>query len=79
MPVASRPQSELSDNLPRADAAPLPWTYGRYATGNKRKPHDGPIRIWDAKGNVVADLPASAKGYADARLITEMVNRNQVE
>lgn len=46
---------------------PEPWRYGRYNNGQSGQ--DGPIRIWDAKGNVVADVPVDRE--SDACLIAE--------
>lgn len=44
-----------------------PWRIGRYmaADGNC----EGPIRVWDANGNVVADVPHTDQGWEDAQLI----------
>lgn len=51
----------------RVKHTPGPWRIGRYH--NDKLETVGPIRVWNAQGGVIADVPHTDQGWADASLM----------
>lgn len=54
-----------------------PYRSGQYSTGwdPPRPEVEGPVRLWDGAGRVVADFPATDQGIADAKHIAFALNK----
>ena len=52
-----------------------PYKYGQYAPDEKKQPF---VRLWDEEGDVVADFPATKKGWKNAKMVTSFLNGESV-